>query len=336
MASLSVASHVLGAYKTIGSALKAAKPGDIIAIAPGEYREKLHITIPRLTLSGAGLGLTRIVWNDSAQKLLPNGEAMGTFNSYTVYVGARGVCLSNLTIDNDAGPGCLAGQAIALYADSDMCRFESCRIRSYQDSLCTGPLPKNPIPKGINLIIPVAGLGDDKPLLPFRQLYRDCELEGDVDFIFGSAAAVFDRCLVRTLLRPGKESYIAAPSTYPGENAGFLFYRCALVSSPTPKDALALYNESRGSKNNTIRGNYLGRPWRTSGRCVYIDCEIGAHIDPEGWHDWNKPEARYAGFFGEYGNTGVGAALAARPNWVHRLGAAEAAKLVEDALTAPF
>ncbi|HEY9055470.1 MAG TPA: pectinesterase family protein, partial [Rectinemataceae bacterium] len=172
-----------------------------IAIGPGVYREKLKIALPGLELVGSGREKTRIVWDDSARTPLPNGEPMGTFNSYTLYVGAPGTRLRGLTVENSAGDGRIVGQAVALYADADDFAAEDCRLSARQDTLCTGPLPKNPPPKGINLIHPVAGLGDRQPALPFHQLYRRCLIEGDVDFIFGSALAVFQDCEIHSLAR---------------------------------------------------------------------------------------------------------------------------------------
>jgi pectinesterase len=221
---------------------------------------------------------------------------MGTFNSYTVYVGAEGVRLRGLSIENSAGDGRLVGPAVALYADSDLFSAEDCRISSRQDSLCTGPLPKNPPPKGINLIHPVAGLGAHQPKLPFRQHYRRCLIEGDVDFIFGSSLALFEDSEIRSLGRQGSESagWIAAPSTYPGQKAGFVFWNCALTSAPT--------------SGPDAPKSYLARPWRHSGRAAFISCNMGRHIVPEGWDDWAKPEARVYGGFGEFASSGPGAA----------------------------
>ena len=70
---------------------------------------------------------------------------------------------------------------------------------------------------------------------------------------------------------------------------------------------------------------YLGRPWRPFARTVYIGCEMGAHILPEGWHDWNKPEAHKTAFYAEFGCTGPGAAAGGRVKWARSLSAKQAA-----------
>ena len=305
-----------------------------ITISPGTYKEKLVIRQANVALCGAGAGRTKIIWDDCATRLLPNGQPMGTFNSYTVYVGARRVRLQGLTIENSAGDGRLVGPAVALYADADLLLVENCRIASRQDSLCTGPLPKNPPPKGVNLIHPVAGLGADQPLLPFRQHYRNCLIEGDVDFIFGSSLAVFKDCEIRSLGRLEPEQplipeqatgtqlrqaqatvgWVAAPSTYPGQKIGFVFLHCSLTSTVA-------------SVQSSFK-SYLARPWRHSGRAAFINCRMDAHIAPEGWDDWGKPEARAYGGFCEFGSTGSGApSRNFRATWARTLSEDEAASL---------
>lgn len=309
-------------YRSIGEAVRAAEaavaaarssgaeePETRVIIAAGEYREKLRIQTGGLRLEGAGAEVTRLVWNDSAKTLLADGQPMGTFNSYTLYVGAPGVSVSGITVENDAGDGRVVGQAVALYADADRLSFTECRFLGRQDTICTGPLPKNPVPTGINLTHPVAGLGDDIPSLPFRQHFRACLITGDVDFIFGSALAVFEDCEIRSRPRGGEPTYIAAPSTYPGQEAGFVFSCCRLTAE-------------KGDHGSV----YLCRPWRATGRCVYLKCELGGHIDKAGWDDWGKAEAHDTGFFAEFRPTGPGAENPRRPAWVRPLRPGEAAR----------
>ena len=51
---------------------------------------------------------------------------------------------------------------------------------------------------------------------------------------------------------------------------------------------------------------YLGRPWGAYAKTVFLDCTLGGHILPEGWHDWEKegkPDTKKNSFYAEYGNT---------------------------------
>ena len=69
---------------------------------------------------------------------------------------------------------------------------------------------------------------------------------------------------------------------------------------------------------------YLGRSWRKHARTVFLRSEMGAHIRPEGWHNWSKSEAEQTTFYAEYANTGPGADRSGRVAWSHELTAAEA------------
>lgn len=64
---------------------------------------------------------------------------------------------------------------------------------------------------------------------------------------------------------------------------------------------------------------YLGRPWRIYAKTVFINCAMGKHILPEGWHNWDKPEAESTSFFAEYRSSGLGSNLGERVNWSHQL-----------------
>jgi pectinesterase len=64
---------------------------------------------------------------------------------------------------------------------------------------------------------------------------------------------------------------------------------------------------------------YLGRPWRPFARTVFIHCFLDTHIKPEGWHNWNKPDAEKTAWYAEYGCTGPGAGAAGRLMWSRQL-----------------
>lgn len=135
-----------------------------------------------------------------------------------------------------------------------------------------------------------------------RQYYEDCLITGTTDFIFGPATALFRRCTIRSL----SNSYITAASTTEKQSYGYVFVDCKLVAD---KEADKVY---------------LGRPWRAYARTVFIRCEMGKHIRPEGWHNWGKTENEQTAFYAEYGNTGAGAATTGRVPWNRQLSAEEA------------
>lgn len=139
-----------------------------------------------------------------------------------------------------------------------------------------------------------------------RNYFEDCYIEGTTDFIFGPSVAYFENCTIHSK----KNSYITAASTYRGEPYGYVFHRCTLTADPG------------------VTKVYLGRPWRPYAKTVFIECEMGAHIVPEGWHNWKRPDGQLGektSFYAEYGNTGPGADTSRRVKWSHKLSAKQAA-----------
>ena len=136
-----------------------------------------------------------------------------------------------------------------------------------------------------------------------RQYYKDCYIEGTTDFIFGWSTAIFEDC---TIFCKAGGHYVTAASTPEGNPYGFVFINCR-ITGDAPEHSY-----------------YLGRPWRPFAKTVYINCFLGNHIRPEGWHNWNKPDAEATAFYGEYGSSGPGADISRRVKWSHLLTAEEA------------
>lgn len=137
-----------------------------------------------------------------------------------------------------------------------------------------------------------------------RLFFRDCYIEGTTDFIFGPSTAWFENCEIRSRA----DSYITAASTPKDRPYGYIFNRCRLTADAN------------------VTKVYLGRPWRDYGYTLFIDCEMGRHIRPEGWHHWKKERQQTARYM-EYGNSGEGAATDRRAPWTRRLTKKEAAKI---------
>ena len=88
------------------------------------------------------------------------------------------------------------------------------------------------------------------------------------------------------------------------------------------KAAQALFQKNNAGVDKV----YLGRPWRPYAATVFIDCEMGKHIVPAGWHNWRNPENEKTARYAEYGSTGEGASAAARVKWAKQLTRKEAAQ----------
>lgn len=315
-------------FSTITEAI-AHIPGDnqdpvTIAVQPGVYEEKITLDRSNVRLIGSSADECVITYGDYARDLMPDGSKRGTFRSYTFLLDADHVTLENLTIRNSAFPRSKAGQAVALYADGDNLCIRSCRLESYQDTLFTGPLPPAPMQIG--------GFTGPKEFAERRvghHYYRDCYICGDVDFIFGSAIAYFENCEIASVFSeelPAEPDgsapvygYATAASTPEGSPYGYVFDRCRFTST-CPKASV-----------------YLGRPWRDYAQTVLINCELGAHIRPEGFHDWNKPKARETVFYAEYGSTGPGAAdPSGRADFVRALSDEERSRYTRDRVLPNF
>jgi pectinesterase len=130
-----------------------------------------------------------------------------------------------------------------------------------------------------------------------RQYYKNCYIEGTTDFIFGQATALFENCVIHSKIN----SYITAASTPKDIEFGYVFKHCRLTAA----------------KN--VDGVYLGRPWRIFAKTVFIDCEMGSHIKPEAWHNWDKTDAEKTTFYAEYHSTGLGGKVDKRASWSHQM-----------------
>jgi pectinesterase len=262
-----------GDFKTIQMAIDHAplygEDRLVIEIRPGIYHERVMVPQdrPRVTFLGQDAATTVITYSMSAT------AAGGTFFSSVVHIEANEFQAENITFENSYGVG---SQAVAISVQSDKAEFRKCRFLGWQDTV-------------------YANRG--------RQYYKDCYIAGHVDFIFGNATAVFDRCEIHSL----GAGYVTAQSRLTADGAtGYVFYNCNLTGE------------------NTGKGVFLGRPWRPYSRVVFIDCAMGAHIRPEGWDNWRSAENEKTAFYGEYGSKGPGAEVTKRAPWAHALTAEQA------------
>jgi len=245
-----------------------------IFIKNGTYIEKVRVPEwnTHLAFVGESKEKTIIAFDDNFSKI--NLGRNSTFYTYTVLAEGDDFSVSNVTIKNTSGD---KGQAIALSIVGNRAQVSNCIISGNQDTLYLS--------------------GKEA-----KQYFKDCYIEGTTDFIFGSATALFENCIIHSL----KNSYITAASTPEGTAFGFVFKNCKLTAEAS---ATAVY---------------LGRPWRIYAKTVYINCDMGKHIKPEGWENWSKPEAEKNAFYAEYNNRGEGFQPTKRVSWSHQLSKKEA------------
>ncbi len=250
--------------------LDAARPGDVIDLPPGELRCKVMITVPGVTLRGAGADKSVIRWDDYARKEVEPGMGYNTFRTWTVAVCAEGVRVEDLSIVNDALRPEEKGQEVALSVYGDDFHMARCRLSSTQDTLFVGPLPRDLLERYDGFLPDM--LRRD---ILCRQTFEDCLIEGTVDFIFGCGQALFERCELRSLADARGHGYIAAPAHALEQTEGFRFHACRLTAAP-------------GVAPGSV---YLARPWRDYGMCEFDGCVIeGGHIAAEGFNKWNDTQ----------------------------------------------
>ncbi len=276
-------------FKTIQEAVDAA-PDDsakpyVILVKPGRHRWQQTL-IPKtkrfIHLVGEDPNTTFISYHLNVYETIKDRRLLG-YEGTTLIALGDDFRAENLTFENISGDH---GQALALRIDGDRAVVRNCRLLGWQDTLMVN-----------------SG----------RHYFRDCYIEGRVDFIYGSATAVFENCEVRS--KAG--GHVTAASTPQEKPFGFVFLRCRLTGDDEAWDPYAPPAKRRPLAT-------LGRPWRPYAAVAYLECEMGDHILPAGWNNWRKEENEKTARYSEYKSTGPGARPEARAPWSRQLTDTEA------------
>ena len=246
---LVVAKDGSGNYTTVQAAINAAPAGRTsvytIFIKNGTYFEKINIPSnkPFLQLIGESVANTMLTYNDPA-------TILGTQNSASFSINATDFSAVNISFANTYGDG---SQAVAVLVNADRVAFSNCRFLGFQDTLYLK--------------------GSGAP----RHYFKNCYLDGHVDYIFGSSIAVFDSCVLYPKSKSGTAAaHITAANTPAGQSYGLVFRDCIV-------------------HNNTGTTNYyLGRPWQNAAatpannKTVFLNTVFGGSlILPAGWDTWD-------------------------------------------------
>ncbi|MFE2265802.1 pectinesterase family protein [Streptomyces griseosporeus] len=279
-----------GDHTTVQAAVTAASgTGRTLVLAPGTYRETVAVDATRTGMTWIGASENPrdvvIVYNNAAGTPKPGGGTYGTTGSATTTVQADGFTARWITFANDwlraDHPGVTGTQAVALKAQGDRGAFFHCRFLGHQDTL----------------------YADSMALGTFaRQYYAHCYAEGDVDFVFGRATAVFEHCHFRTLDRTDLASapygFVFAPSTAGANPHGYLVLH-GRVTGEAPDAAYKLARPWVPSSDPTARPMLTVREtWLGPG----IDA-VAPYTNMSAAYPWQNQR------FAEYRNTGPGAAV---------------------------
>jgi pectinesterase len=259
----------------------------VILVKPGVYdgQKILRKEKKNVTLQGEAAETTILTWHVNTNEEQPAGTDLRHKGTALVVL-ADDFRADRLTFRNTSGDH---GQALALRIDGDRAIVTNSRLLGWQDTVM---------------------------LNNGRHYFRDTYIEGRVDFIYGSATAVFERCEIRSK----NGGYVTAASTPPERPYGFVFIDSRLTNDPAPWVDPTGKIEAKAPTPQA----FLGRPWRPHGAVAFINSEIGPHIRAEGWNNWGKPDNEKTARYVEYNNRGDGANPGKRVGWSRRLGEAEA------------
>ncbi|WVZ73488.1 hypothetical protein U9M48_021788 [Paspalum notatum var. saurae] len=227
-----------------------------------------------ITFQGQGMNTTMIVWNDTKK------SAKTTSGSASVYIYADGFVAKNISFKNSAPaakPGAVDAQAVALGIEGDKAAFWGCGFYSGQDTLL------------------------DKSK---RHYFKDCFIEGSIDFIFGDGRSLYENCILNSIAEEGHGSITGAITAQSRksaeENTGFAFVGCSI--------------QGTGSI-------LLGRAWQPYSRVVFTNTEMQAIVAAQGWGNWgdNTRNSKVAVFYGEFNCFGDGANMAGRVAYARKL-----------------
>ncbi|KAI9096389.1 hypothetical protein K1719_026108 [Acacia pycnantha] len=244
----------------------------LIFINAGVYQEYVSIPTYKQYLMLVGDGINRTIITGDHNVV----DGYTTFNSATFAVMSQGFVAVNITFRNTAGA--IKNQAVAMMSGADMSVFYLCSFEGYQDTLCTHSK---------------------------RQFYKECDVYGTVDFIFGNAAVVLQNCnLYPRLPLSGQFNAITAQGRmYLNQNTGTSIQNATIKAA----DDLAPWV-------GTVK-TYLGRPWMEYSTTVFMESWMDSLIDPAGWHVWDGTFTLSTLYYAEYNNSGPGADRSNRVTW---------------------
>ncbi|KAK4489559.1 hypothetical protein RD792_005369 [Penstemon davidsonii] len=269
---VTVARDGSGDVRTINEAVaripKKSKTKFVIYVKAGEYVENVVLEKAHWNVMVYGDGKTATIVSGSKNFI----DGTPTFSTATFAVAGKGFIARDITFRNTAGA--IKHQAVAFRSGSDQSVFYRCSFDAFQDTLYAHSN---------------------------RQFYRDCDITGTIDFIFGNSAVVFQNCniLPRQPLSNQFVTITAQGKKDPNQNSGISIQRCTMRAL-----------------DNLTAPTYLGRPWKDYSTTVIMQTSIGGFLNPKGWISWvSNVDPPRSIFYAEYQNTGPGASTSGRVVW---------------------
>ncbi|KAL2935022.1 putative pectinesterase 53 [Bienertia sinuspersici] len=246
----------------------------ILEINPGVYREKIHIprTKPFISFIGDPSNPPTITGNDTASMTGGDGTPLSTFRSATIAVDSDYFIALYIIFQNTASHnvGSVGEQAVSLRISGSKAAFYGCRFYGSQDTLY------------------------DRRGLHY---FRNCFIQGSVDFIFGEGRSLYQNCTLNSITKE-IASVTAQKRSNRSMSSGFSFKDCKVTGSGRV---------------------YLGRAWGDYSRVVYSLSFLDKIVVPLGWNDWGKSYRNSRVYYGEYKCSGPGANMIGRVSWARAL-----------------
>ncbi|KAH6793315.1 pectin methylesterase 1 [Perilla frutescens var. hirtella] len=254
--------------EAVGKIKKKNKTRFVIYVKAGVYVENVLLEKAHWNVMIYGDGAAATVVSGSKNFV----DGTPTFDTATFAVAGKGFIARDIGFKNTAGAA--KHQAVALRSGSDQSVFHRCSFDAFQDTLYAHSN---------------------------RQFYRDCNVTGTIDFIFGNSAVVLQNCNIMPR-QPMSNQFVtitAQGKKDPNQNTGISIQRCVM----SPFDRLTA-------------PTYLGRPWKDFSTTVIMQSQIGGFLSPLGWISWvSKVDPPNTIFYAEYQNTGPGSSTANRVKW---------------------
>ncbi|CAI9095809.1 OLC1v1031830C1 [Oldenlandia corymbosa var. corymbosa] len=269
-----------GDFKSVQAAVDSVEVNNrmnvLIQINAGYYIEKVVVPTrkPYITFQGAGRDVTVIEWHDRASDRGPDGQQLRTYHTASVSVFANYFSARNISFKNTAPapmPGMQGWQAVAFRISGDKAYFAGCGFYGAQDTLC-----------------------DDAG----RHYFKDCYIQGSIDFIFGNGRSMYKDCELHSIATEFG-SIAAHGRKSPDEKTGFAFVNCRVTGSGPV---------------------YVGRAMGQYSRIVYSFTHFEDIVAHGGWDDWDHiSNKNKTAFFGSYQCWGPGAAAVHGVSWAREL-----------------
>ncbi|KAK1292751.1 putative pectinesterase 29 [Acorus calamus] len=281
-----------GQYKTVQDAINAVPDNNDkwyqIIVKPGLYREKVMIpnTKPKIYLVGDEKQFPSIEWNDHHNKT-PLAFDVDTFGSATFSVLADNFVAKYMKFKNTYNLEKTSEpvkQAVAVLVGGDKAAFYNCAFEGVQDTLYD---------------------------FQGQHYFKDCNIMGGMDFIFGHGQSVYENCNLNAIGgRWGRTGSVTAQGREAAtDENGFVFKWCNITAD----------------KGSAI---YLGRAWRGFSRVVFYKSNFQASIVPEGWNAWDHQVGNIV--YAEEECSGPGSNKAGRVAWERKLSVQELYYYIND------